>query len=273
MSDTRRSAGHLGNGSEERSKRLIGVSSKSYWRLGDGLHWARAVVAAAERGLETTGMYACVPYPLVAPLTEILEPTDVEIGTQDVSAHPPGAYTGEVSAALLADLGVRYVMVGHPERRRYLSETPQVIREKANRAAEAGLTPILVCGEESEGQDPGPILRSQLEEAFGDFDVSQRVVAAYEPTWAIGAAEPAPAEHIVRTVATLRAVLDEILPAAEIVYGGSAQVGTFRAIAEAAQRLEEPAGVPAGVFMGRAGLDPQSYLNAANEVIEITKLY
>lgn len=244
---------------------LIGCSTKAYHSAEEALAWAdRVAQELAEQGGE--GAYVCVPHPLLVPFRERLVPVGMDVGVQDVSQHPPGPFTGEVSGRLLAGLGARYVMVGHPERRRWFGEDDAVAAAKARAAALEGIAPILVCGEAERGEDPEPQLRAQIDAVFGGLPEGSDVIAAYEPTWAIGQAEAAPPEHVARTVGLLRGILDEVVPGARIVYGGSAKPGTYRAIAAAATRPEE---VPNGVFLGRGGLDPEGFLAAVAEVREV----
>lgn len=243
---------------------LIGHSSKSYFSAAAATAWAERVGDALSLDPDGgAGAYVCVPFPLLADFRDRLTPSGMDVGVQDVSAHPPGPYTGEVSADLLGGLGARYVMVGHPERRRLFGEDDPLVRRKAEAAAAAGMVPILVCGEPERGDDPAPVLRSQIDAVFGGLPAGAQVVAAYEPAWAIGQAEPAPAEHVARTVGVLRRILDDVVPESRIVYGGSAAPGTYSAIVGAAHGPDE---VPNGVFLGRGGLDPDHFLEAVAEV-------
>ena len=241
---------------------LIGCSSKSYFSLADALHWTDVVRPAllADGG---EGVYMCVSYPLVPLFKEAFAGTAADVGVQDVSQFGLGAYTGEVAAELLADLGVRYVMLGHPERRRYLGETPEIIGLKSVRAVEAGLVPILIVGEDNATDDPRPIIEAQCEASLGRLPQGAQVLIAYEPTWAIGQPEPAPPAHVANVVGVLRDVLSGFDAETRIVYGGSATVGTFSGIAEAAAGGP---GLPNGIFLGRGGLDPHSFLKTLQEV-------
>lgn len=245
---------------------LIGHSSKSYFTAADAAAWAERVGGAlAADPARGAGAYTCVPHPLLTAFRDRLLPTGMEVGVQDVSVHPAGPYTGEVSAELLAGLGARYVMIGHPERRRLFGEDDALVRRKAEAAAAAGIVPILVCGEPVRGDDPAPVLRSQIDAVFGGLPDGAVVIAAYEPSWAIGQAEAAPPGHVARTVGVLRQILDEVVPQSRIVYGGSAVPGTYSAIVGAADTAAE---VPNGVFLGRGGLDPDRFLDTVAEVRE-----
>lgn len=245
---------------------LIGCSSKSYFSLADAQQWAEvAKPALQEDGGD--GVYLCVPYPLVPMFTQAFAGTSADVGVQDVSQFGYGAYTGEVAAGLLADLGVRYVMLGHPERRRFQSETDELVAKKTVAAVTAGLVPILIVGEPSPDDDPRPIIEEQCRSALGDLPAGAEVLIAYEPAWAIGQPEPAPASHIVKVVSIVRDVLSRLDTHTRIVYGGSAALGTFTRIAEAAPGRE---GIPDGIFLGRAGLDPHNFLATLAEVRSVT---
>jgi triosephosphate isomerase len=218
---------------------LTGFSSKAYFSLDQATAWIDTVAAGlAERPGQGEGAYICVPFPLVA-------------------------YTGEVPAELLAALGARYTMVGHPERRKYQGESDELVRAKIEAAVDAGIVPILVCGEPTADDDPVPVLTEQVERAFGGLPEGAEVIAAYEPTWAIGAPQPAPPEHIARTVEALRGVLENTVSEFRIVYGGSAVPGTYADIAGAATSAAQ---TPEGIFLGRGGLDADRFLASVDEV-------
>jgi triosephosphate isomerase len=248
-------------------RHLIGCSSKSYFSLSDARHWAEIVrpKLLADGG---DGVYLCVPYPLVPLFTEAFAGTAADVGVQDVSQFGFGAYTGEVTAELLAEMGVRYVMLGHPERRRYLHETDELVAKKTMRAVNAGIVPVLIVGESSRDDDPRPIIQAQCDSSLGGLPAGAEVLLAYEPAWAIGQPEPAPASHISKVVAILRDVLSGFEAETRIVYGGSAGLGTFSDIAAASP---DPAGTPDGIFLGRAGLDPHNFLATLEEVRAATK--
>lgn len=252
------------------SKVLIGHSSKSYFSLADAHHWAEVVARelpqrsfAPERPGE--GTFLCVPYPLLPLMLDKLGPSGMTLGTQDLSQFGPGAFTGEVSAQLLHELGSRLTMLGHPERVKLLGETEQVIGTKASQAAANGITPILVAGEPDPTHDPREVMAAQFEARLKDVPLEAEVMIAYEPTWAIGAPEPAPPAHVVKVVATIREMLAD-RPNLRLVYGGSARKGTFAAIVNHAREVGNAEGIPDGVFLGRFGLDPHAFLDVVDEV-------
>lgn len=246
---------------------LIGCSSKSYFNATTAEKWLEVVSAGLQDSPDSgEGVFLCVPFPLLVTASRALEPLGALVGVQDVSRFPSGPFTGEVSAELLAGLGARFAMVGHPERMKNFDEGPAIFAEKVQRATEAGIVPILIVGEPERGRDPEEIIRPQLDDAFAGIAASDPVVVAYEPSWAIGQAEPAPAGHVVGVVAGIRDMLLESGRNARVLYGGSAGPGTFDAIAAAGRESGNPAGIPDGVFLGRAGVDPHGFLATVAEV-------
>lgn len=244
---------------------LIGCSAKSYLTLDTARGWAERVAGElGKKEMSGDGVFICPPFPLIPLFLELLEGTGVAVGTQDVSMFPPGPFTGEVSAPLLAELGVRYVMTGHPERRGLFGEGPKEFNRKVLVTAEVGMVPILVVGEPERISDPGPVLRDQIQAALRDFPAAADLVVAYEPTWAIGQAEPAAGDHVVATIAKLREVVAEFATQARVLYGGSAKLGTYGDIGVAAAAF--PAGLPDGIFLGRGGLDPAAFVQTIEEV-------
>ena len=169
-----------------------------------------------------------VPMPYLAQVQALLAGSSVQLGAQDVSQHEAGAYTGESSAAMLADLGVRYGLVGHSERRQYHGETDAVVATKAQRLLAAGITPIVCVGEtlaEREAGQTGTVVARQLAavaEALGQQ--IETIVLAYEPVWAIGTGRTATPEQAQQVHAALRAQLASAAPGGAMVpvlYGGS----------------------------------------------------
>lgn len=246
---------------------MVGCSPKSYLTAETGLRWLDAVRAGLERTPQRgAGVFVCVPAALLTRAVDALQPLGVVVGTQDVSAFPAGAYTGEDNAQLLSGLGSRLAMIGHPERVRYFGETSEVFGAKAREAAAAGIAPVLIVGEPERGADPEHVILPQLDAAFGGIPEDAPVVVAYEPTWAIGAAEPAPPAHVVGVVARVRELMSHRAGEVRVIYGGSAGPGTFAAIAAAGREAGRIDGIPDGVFLGRAGVDAAGFLATIAEV-------
>ena len=170
----------------------------------------------------------CVPFPYLAQAAERLARTTLAWGAQDCSAHEEGAYTGEVSAAMLADFGCRYVIVGHSERRALHGETDQVVADKARAALARGVTPIVCVGEtlfQREAGETEQVVKRQLSAVIHTLaHCAGEMVVAYEPVWAIGTGLTAQPEQAQGVHALLRAQLQAATGRAggmRLLYGGS----------------------------------------------------
>ena len=160
----------------------------------------------------------------------LLENSPLALATQDVSVAASGAYTGDISAAMLGDFGVNYAIVGHSERRKYQGETDAVVAEKALAALDAGLTPIVCLGETSQERDTGQaldVVTRQLQSVIDRVaDKANRLAVAYEPIWAIGTGRTATPEQAQVVHAALRvqlaaAIGEDAAKGVAILYGGS----------------------------------------------------
>lgn len=169
------------------------------WKM--NLQWVEAfdlaTAVAKESADNKVQKILCVPAPYLQMCSVIIESRkDFAIGAQDISAHPKGAFTGEVSAAMVRSAGATYVIVGHSERRAYHGEAGRVLRDKMARAYENGLSPIFCIGEKLDERKSGKhfeIVRAQLQEVLESVSAEQlsTLVLAYEPVWAIGTGETA----------------------------------------------------------------------------------
>jgi triosephosphate isomerase len=174
----------------------------------------------------------CVPATHLAQAQSLLAGSALALGAQDVSAHESGAYTGEVSAAMLRDFAVRYVIVGHSERRQFHGETDTVVAHKAQRALAAGITPIVCVGEslaENEAGQTEAVVKRQLAAVIHtNGHCISEIVVAYEPVWAIGTGLTATPEQAQAVHAVLRAQLQAATAHSQrvpILYGGSMNAG------------------------------------------------
>ncbi len=164
----------------------------------------------------------------------------MRLGAQDVSVHDVGAYTGEVSAAMLAKLGCSYVTVGHSERREYHHETDEVVNAKAHKAVDAGITPIVCVGEGLDVRQAGrqvPYTLEQLDGSLAGFSAEQvaGLVIAYEPVWAIGTGEVATPDDAQEVCAAIRGRISEVHGAdvgaqVRVLYGGSVKAANVAGI-------------------------------------------
>ena len=177
----------------------------------------------------------CVPAIDIVPVVEAVKGTNVEVGAENMYFEESGAYTGEISAAMLVDAGVKYVIIGHSERRDYFKEDDALLNKKVKKAFEAGLTPILCCGETLEQREMGITLdwiRMQIKSDLVDVTADQvaKMVIAYEPIWAIGTGKTATTEQAQEVCKAIRDCIAEIYEAAtadavRIQYGGSVNAG------------------------------------------------
>jgi triosephosphate isomerase len=172
----------------------------------------------------------CVPFPYLAQAQGVLAGSRVAWGAQNVSEHAQGAYTGEVSAAMLVEFACRYVLVGHSERRALYAESDATVAAKFAAALKAGLTPILCVGEtlaEREAGITGAVVTRQLDAVIASSGVAalQRAVLAYEPVWAIGTGKTASPQQAQEVHALIRARVTgcdaNVAQNVQILYGGS----------------------------------------------------
>ena len=173
----------------------------------------------------------CVPAIDIVPVAEAIKGTNVQLGAENISDQDKGAFTGEISAAMLVDAGVKYVIIGHSERRQYYGEDDAFLNRKVLKALENGLTPILCCGETLEQREAGVTLdwiRLQIKSDLQGVTAEQAasMVIAYEPIWAIGTGKVATTEQAQEVCSAIRACIAEIYDdvtaaAIRIQYGGS----------------------------------------------------
>lgn len=178
----------------------------------------------------------CVPAIDIVPVVEALKGTNVAVGAENMYFEEKGAYTGEISAEMLLDAGVKYVIIGHSERRDYFKEDDALLNKKVKKAIEAGLTPILCCGETLEQRESGVTLdwiRLQIKSDLAGVAASDvaNMVIAYEPIWAIGTGKTATTEQAEEVCAGIRACIAEVYDEAtaeaiRIQYGGSVNAAT-----------------------------------------------
>jgi triosephosphate isomerase len=197
------------------------------------MHGSRAANALLLTGLKEAGPWnadvaVCVPFPYITETALALTGQAVAFGAQDCSAHEQGAYTGEVSSGMLADVGCRYVIVGHSERRAYHHESDQLVADKAKAALAHGVTPIVCVGEtlaEREAGQTEVVVKRQLAAVIHTLThCIGEIVLAYEPVWAIGTGLTASPEQAQAVHAVLRkqlAAATQKADAMRILYGGS----------------------------------------------------
>ncbi|WP_308220548.1 triose-phosphate isomerase family protein [Humibacter sp. RRB41] len=240
----------------------IGVSLKMYFGHAEATTWFGRVADAVRthRGIASGAVRLIVipTYLQVLPALETFAASPVLVGAQDVAAADSGACTGEVSAAELAEVGVSFAEIGHAERRSMFGETDEIVATKASAALRNGLTPLLCVGETSNltAADATAATVAQMEAGLAGAP-DGAVIVAYEPVWAIGAAEPAPREHIARVCTGLLAALGTLpgRSGSAVIYGGSAGPGLLTGLGDAVD----------GLFLGRFAHDVDALVDVLDE--------
>jgi len=206
------------------------------WKMNNGPHESRSFftdfskLTSAVSG--ETEVLLCVPFVSIETAMDAARTVQgVQIGAQNFHFENNGAYTGEISASMLRNLGCPYVIVGHSERREYFGDTDEIVNKKVRKALQEGLSPILCVGEVLTERKQGlqnDIVRKQLNSALSEVssDELRKVVIAYEPVWAIGTGETASPEQAQKMHAFIRTVLsklssEKIADSIRILYGGS----------------------------------------------------
>lgn len=193
---------------------------------------------------EDVDVVFCVPAISIVPAMEAAKGSNINIGAENMYFEESGAYTGEIAPNMLTDVGVKYVIIGHSERREYFAETDATVNKKVLKAFEHGITPIICCGETLEQREQGvavDFIRQQIKIAFLNVtaDQAKEAVIAYEPIWAIGTGKTATSDQAEEICAAIRECIAEVYDdataaAIRIQYGGSMNVGN------AAELLAKP---------------------------------
>jgi triosephosphate isomerase (TIM) len=235
------------------------------WKMNTTLAEAKALASGIAKGIGTAdavSVAVCPPYPWLLPVAEAIKGSTVALGGQDVSSEKKGAFTGEVSPAMLLECGCKYAIIGHSERRHILGETDQIANHKVHTALEEGMRVILCMGEtlaERERNLQERVFQRQVFAACAGLTDEQftRLVFAYEPVWAIGTGKVATPEQAQQAHMNIRAKMrmfygEKIADALPILYGGSVT-------AENASGLVHQPDVD-GVLVGGASLKVDSFL-------------
>jgi triosephosphate isomerase len=237
---------------------LLGISLKMYMRTVQTRAWVSAIRDIARRdGVGVADVFVLPSFPLLESTSRTLSGSGILFGAQDVAASETGAQTGEVSAAVLRELGCTYVVVGHAERRALFGEGDDLVAAKAANASEHGLIPIVCVGEPA-GWEPAAAAAHcvrQIEAALTGCADSP-VIVAYEPLWAIGADRPAPVPYVRAVSKELRLYLQTHRGGARLLYGGTAGPGLFTDLA----------GSTDGLFLGRFAHDPSNVAAVLDDI-------
>ncbi len=213
-------------------------------------------VSLIEDAPEDREVVLCVPFTDLAIVSKSLHGNRIRLGAQNVHWEECGAYTGEISASMLTEMGTRYAIVGHSERRQFFGETDETVNLRLKAAQTSGLIPILCVGETKQQRDAGEterVIIDQLNRGLVDVDRSQLVIA-YEPIWAIGTGETCEAAEANRVIGVIRDRLTN--PNITIQYGGSVKPSNIAEIMAQSQ-ID-------GVLVGGASLDPADFAGIVN---------
>jgi triosephosphate isomerase len=222
--------------------------------------FADALPPLIARELERVEVFICPPFTALGTLVERVAGSEIRVAAQNMHFEDSGAFTGEVSPRMLAELGVDGAIVGHSERRRLFGETDEALKRKLPAALAAGLVPILCVGEtleQREAEDTEAVLRHQLETDLADLadDELDRVVIAYEPVWAIGTGHNATAEQAAEAIGFIRSLIasrsESAAASLRILYGGSVKPGNAADVL-AGDGID-------GALVGGASLDPGDF--------------
>ena len=242
------------------------------WKMNKTATEAKALISELIPAVQGAGceVVICTPYTDLVTAVEMTRGTNIHVGAENVHFEDHGAFTGEISAAMLVDLGVEYVIVGHSERRQYFAETDQTVNKRALAALNAGLKVIICVGESLQQREEGvteELVRMQAKIALRDVTAAQmaNVVIAYEPIWAIGTGRTATSDQAQEVCAQIRKVIGElygeaVAKATTVQYGGSMN-------AKNAEELLSKPDVDGGLI-GGAALKPADFvqiINAANQ--------
>lgn len=215
------------------------------WKMNKSFQQAEELVAGVKDLMdEHDNIFAEVvvipPFPYLEMATDLAQGSSLKVGAQNVSEYDFGAYTGEISAPMLASMEVNYCIVGHSERRKYFGEKAGTLAEKIQQLLESGITPIFCCGENLEKREGGKqeeVVEKQIRKALFDFDASDfsKIVIAYEPVWAIGTGKNATAEQAQEMHAFIRKLIEDkfgrdISENTSILYGGSCNSKNARSL-------------------------------------------
>ncbi len=227
------------------------------WKMNGSLASAKALTEglAAKAGTASkVDIALCPPSPLIPLVNAAIAGSALALGAQDCHANEKGAHTGDVSALLLKDIGCRYVIVGHSERRADHGETDAVVKAKAAAALKAGLMPIVCVGETEAQRERGEtaaVIARQVTGSLPEGATSANTVVAYEPVWAIGTGKTATTDDIAEVHAQIRGLFKAGPDALRILYGGSVKGSN-------AQSILATAGVN-GALVGGASLDLEDF--------------
>ena len=237
-------------------KIIIAGNWKMYKTQAETLDFLRHFLGQLTDTPDGREVVLCAPFTALSALSKSLHGARVKVGAQNIHWELEGAYTGEISGDMLRELGVRYVIVGHSERRQYFADTDETVNLRLQRAQRCGLTPILCVGETKQQRDAGEtqsVITTQIEKGMVDVD-QDNLVIAYEPIWAIGTGDTCEAEEANRVIGGIRKLLKN--PDVTIQYGGSVKPSNVDELM-AQSEID-------GALVGGASLEAESFARIVN---------
>lgn len=222
----------------------------------DAAEFVQALMPQIKDVSEDRELVICAPFTALGLLTDKLRNTAVKVGAQNIHWEKSGAFTGEISGPMLSELGIRYVVVGHSERRQFFGDTDETVNLRLKAAQDAGITPILCVGETKQQRDANQtedVIEAQVKKAL--VDVNQfNLVIAYEPIWAIGTGDTCASDEANRVIGRIRSLLSN--KEVSIQYGGSVKPANVDEIM-AQSDID-------GALVGGASLTADSFARLAN---------
>lgn len=216
-------------------KKIVAGNWKMNENLQEGIILAKEINTVLEADKPNCGVVICTPFIHLASVAQVLNKSLVSLGAENCADKEKGAYTGEISAAMVKSTGAEYVILGHSERRQYYNETPEILKEKVHLALDNGLKVIFCCGEtleEREAEKQNAIVKAELENSVFNLSSTdwENIILAYEPIWAIGTGKTATSDQAEEMLAYIRSIVAEKYgrEAADdttILYGGSCNPG------------------------------------------------
>jgi triosephosphate isomerase len=241
------------------------------WKMNTTVNEAIELVRAMRDELDKIGnveKVICPPFVSLASVRELIKGSSIKLGAQNLFFMEKGAYTGEISPLMIAEL-CEFVIIGHSERRQYFNETGEIINKKITAALKVGLKPILCIGERLEENEAGKteeVVTEQLSSSLANIEYVNGLIIAYEPVWAIGTGKAATGEQANKTISLIRQNIaklynDKIAQEMRILYGGSVTA------ANTAEFMKQPE--IDGALVGGASLKASEFLNIVSQTSKI----
>ncbi|MBN2797428.1 MAG: triose-phosphate isomerase [Clostridia bacterium] len=238
------------------------------WKMHKSIKEAVEFIEAIKADVKDTDVEVvlCAPATMLKDMKAACAGTNIKVGAQNMHYEESGAFTGEIAPAMLKEIDVDYVIIGHSERRQYFNETDETVNKKVLKAIETGIRPIMCCGETLEEREAGnmeSVVKGQIVKGFANIPAEDvaKVVIAYEPIWAIGTGVTASSEQANDAIAFIRTLIEELYDASvseevQIQYGGSVKP-------ENVEEIMNQSDID-GALVGGASLKPGSFVELVN---------